>query len=394
MNDLYILGISAFYHDSAACILHNGRIVVAFQEERLSRIKHDASFPNLSIEACLSEVNISNEDLTAVVYYEKSFVKFDRIIDTFVSKAPKRGKSFVKAMRTWMTQKIWIKDTIYEKLAYDGPVLFSAHHESHAAGAYFASPFNECAILVVDGVGERSTMSIGVGKGHKIEMLYEQTFPHSLGLLYSAFTQYCGFKVNSGEYKLMGLAAYGQPLYKDAIYKHLIEISDQGVIKLNLEYFDFEVGDQMINSKFENVLGKKRRTTEAAMDQFYKDVARSIQDVLEEILLIIIRHVRKVTGLTNLCMSGGVALNCKANQALLDARIFENRWVQPAAGDAGGTIGAAYLGYHHYLDHPVMNEEVIKSNDTLVSKAYLGRSYTDDYVAQQLQTYNLSYEYK
>lgn len=385
--DEYILGISAFYHDSAACILKNGQIIFAIQEERLSRKKHDASFPSRSINACLEYAEINIDELSAVVYYEKPFLKFNRIIDTFVSYAPKGFYSFLKAMKTWMKQKIWIKNLIAENLNYSGKILFSTHHESHAAGAFFMSPLTSSAILVLDGVGEYSTISIFKGEGNKIQKLYEQVFPHSLGLLYSAFTQYCGFRVNSGEYKLMGLAAYGKPLYKDLIINHLIETSAKGEIKVNLKYFDFETGSNMINSKFEDLLGKKRRLPESELSQFYKDVASSIQEVLEEVILKIAVYAKKITSSENLCLSGGVALNCKANQKIKEANIFKNVWVQPAAGDAGTAAGAALIAYHHHFE-----KERIIQKGSLQNQIYLGKAYSNEFIESILDNCAIKFQ--
>lgn len=386
MPDIYILGISAFYHDSAACLLKNGQVIVAIQEERLSRIKHDPSFPELSINYCLTSQNITIDDITLVTFYEKPFLKFDRIIDTYASKTPLGFKSFKKAIKSWTSEKLWIPNIIQKKLSYKGEIIYTEHHEAHAASAFFASPYQESAILTLDGVGERATITISKGIDNKVSVISEQQFPHSLGLFYSAFTYYCGFKVNSGEYKLMGLAPYGKPIYKELIYKHFIAIDNEGVLTLSMKYFDFDVGLKMTNRAFEKVLGEPARRLESEMSQFYKDVARSAQEVLEEVVLKLAEIAKKMIGMDNLCLAGGVALNCKANQKLIKQQVFKNIWVQPASGDCGGALGSALVGYYHYQN----NKREI-TEDSPINNAYLGNFFTDDEIKDQLQRLGVTY---
>jgi len=384
--DKYILGISAFYHDSAACLLKNGQVVCAIQEERLSRIKHDPAFPELAIQQCLISQNISIKDIDLIAFYEKPFLKFDRIIDTFSNHTPKGFRSFKKAIKSWTAEKLWIPNIIQKKLKYTGEIIYTEHHEAHAASAFFASPYHESAVLTIDGVGEKATITICKGAGNKITTIAEQRFPHSLGLFYSAFTLYCGFKVNSGEYKLMGLAPYGKAIYKDLIYDHFISIDQEGVLTLNMTYFDFEVGLKMINTAFERVLGKPSRKPESEMTLFYKDVARSAQEVLEEIVVKLAKKAKDLTGMNNLCLAGGVALNCKSNQVILKEEDFKNIWVQPASGDCGGALGAAFIGYYH-----IQKNERIILEDTPVNNVYLGNVYTDDEIEQKLKKMNVQY---
>ena len=351
-NSVYILGISAFYHDSAACLIRNGTIVAAAQEERFTRKKHDASFPSHAIEYCLKEAGINIWDIAYVTFYEKPFLKFERLLLTYLSYAPRGIGSFLKAMPVWLKEKIFIKTLIQEELQYQGDIIFPEHHESHAASAFFPSPFDEAAIVTFDGVGEWTTTSWGKGKGNRIELTQEIQFPHSLGLLYSAFTYYIGFRVNSGEYKLMGLAPYGQPKYVDIIHRELIDIKDDGSFRLNLKYFNYPVGLTMTNGHFYKLFGLPPRKPEAELVQKHMDIAASIQQVTEEIMVKTANHVHKMTGLDNLCLAGGVALNCVGNGKILKQTRFRNIWVQPAAGDAGGALGAALLVWHHYLRNP------------------------------------------
>ncbi len=351
-NSVYILGISAFYHDSAACLIRNGTIVAAAQEERFTRKKHDASFPSHAIEYCLKEAGINIGDIAYVTFYEKPFLKFERLLLTYLSYAPRGIGSFLKAMPVWLKEKIFIKTLIQEELQYQGDIIFPEHHESHAASAFFPSPFDEAAIVTFDGVGEWTTTSWGKGKGNRIELTQEIQFPHSLGLLYSAFTYYIGFRVNSGEYKLMGLAPYGQPKYVDIIHRELIDIKDDGSFRLNLKYFNYPVGLTMTNGHFYKLFGLPPRKPEAELVQKHMDIAASIQQVTEEIMVKTANHVHKMTGLDNLCLAGGVALNCVGNGKILKQTRFRNIWVQPAAGDAGGALGAALLVWHHYLRNP------------------------------------------
>jgi carbamoyltransferase len=347
-----ILGISAFYHDSAACLVQDGRIVAAAQEERFTRKKHDPSFPKNAVEYCLREGGISVKEIDYVAFYEKPFTKFDRILHSYLACAPSGLPSFLKAIPVWIKEKIWMKAVIAGHLAFDGKIIFPEHHESHAASAFFPSPYPEAAFLTVDGVGEWTTTSFGWGKGRQIDILEELHFPHSLGLLYSAFTFYTGFRVNSGEYKLMGLAPYGKPTYKDLILSELIDLKEDGSFKLNMKYFNYSVGLTMISHAFEQLFGGRARKPESRLTQRDMDLARSIQDVTEEIMFRMARHVRQVTGMNNLCLAGGVALNCVANGRILREGIFDNIWIQPAAGDAGGALGAALFVWHQYLQRP------------------------------------------
>jgi carbamoyltransferase len=348
-----ILGISAYYHDSAACLVQDGKIIAAAQEERFTRKKHDADFPSKAVEYCLKTGGIKAADLNLVVFYDKPLVKFERLLQTYMQYAPLGLPSFIKAMTTWMKQKLWIKDAIQKELEdFKGKILFTEHHESHAASAFFASPYQEAAVLTMDGVGEWATASYGVGEGNKIKLLEEINFPHSLGLLYSAFTYYTGFKVNSGEYKLMGLAPYGEPKYKDLILRELLDLREDGSFKLNMKYFDYPAGLKMTNKAFDALFGGPPRARESKLTQKDMDIARSIQEVTEEIVLRIVRHVHRKTGKKNLCLAGGVALNCVANGKILKNGPFENVWVQPAAGDAGGALGAALFAWYQYQNNP------------------------------------------
>ncbi|WP_459210782.1 carbamoyltransferase family protein [Aquimarina rhabdastrellae] len=383
---MYVLGISAFYHDAAACLLKNGRIVAAAQEERFTRIKHDPSFPIQSITFCIAEEKIAIADIDLIVFYEKPFLKFERIITTFQHQTPYTFNTFRKTISSWIKQKLWIPNYIKKELDYNGKIIFSEHHESHAAGTFFTSPFKKSAILTIDGVGEHACTTIGIGEGNTLKIIKEQHYPHSIGLLYSAFTLYCGFKVNSGEYKLMGLAPYGTPLYKDTILKHIVSYTEEGAIQLNLEHFAFEKGQYMINTSFCNVLGKKARVPESKMEQFYCDVASSIQSIIEDIIIKLAVYTKKITGLDQLCLSGGVALNCKANGELLKQNIFKEIWVQPASGDAGGAVGAAYVGWYQYL-----KKERIYLKDSLKDQIYLGVSYTDKEIKEVFSKYDIDY---
>jgi carbamoyltransferase len=348
-----ILGISAFYHDSAACLVRDGEIVAAAQEERFSRIKHDASFPKDAVRYCVSEAGLGDAAaVDLVAFYEKPFLKCDRLFSTHLAVAPRGLPSFLKAVPVWIKQKIWIKEIIRTELGFKGPILFPEHHESHAASAFFPSPFAEAAILTVDGVGEWTTTSIGRGKSNRVELLEELHFPHSVGLLYSAFTQYLGFRVNSGEYKVMGLAPYGEPRFADVIRSELLDLKPDGSFRLNLRYFDFVAGLSMTNRAFERLFGGPSRNPEADLTQRHMDVARSLQAVTEEIMLRLARYAHAETGSANLCLAGGVALNCVANGRILREGPFDKIWIQPAAGDAGGALGAALLAWHHHDEQP------------------------------------------
>lgn len=348
-----ILGISAFYHDSAACLVRDGIIVAAAQEERFTRKKHDAGFPRHAIDYCLREAGLpGGAGLELVAFYEKPFLKCDRLLSTYLACAPFGLRSFLKAVPVWMKQKIWIKDTIRKDLPFEGPIIFPEHHESHAASAFFPSPFENAAVLTIDGVGEWTTTSVGHGVGNRVELLADLRFPHSLGLLYSAFTYYLGFRVNSGEYKVMGLAPFGEPAFRDLILSKLIDLKDDGSFRLNLRYFDFMAGLTMTNGAFDQLFGGPRRKPEAELTRRHMDLARSLQAVTEEVMLRLARHAHALTGARNLCLAGGVALNCVGNGRILREGPFENIWIQPAAGDAGGALGAALLGWHHYHKQP------------------------------------------
>ena len=353
-----ILGVSAFYHDSAACLVRDGEILAAAQEERFSRKKHDAGFPRNAIDYCLREAGLTDaSQLDLVAFYEKPFLKFDRLLSTYLGCAPRGLVSFLTAMPVWMKEKIWLKANLREQLQYQGPILFPEHHESHAASAFFPSPFKRAAVLTIDGVGEWTTTSVGRGEANKVELLEEMRFPHSLGLLYSAFTYYLGFRVNSGEYKVMGLAPYGQPKFRDLILSELIDLKPDGSFRLNLRYFDFMTGLTMTNSAFDRLLGGPRRTPESELTQRHTDIARSLQAVTEEVMLRLATHAFELTAERHLCLAGGVALNCVGNGRILREGPFEKIWIQPAAGDAGGALGAALLGWHHYHDRPRVEQK-------------------------------------
>jgi carbamoyltransferase len=378
---MYILGISAFYHDSAACLLKDGCIIAAVQEERFTRKKHDAGFPHNSIQYCLSEANISPSDIKNVVFYEKPFVKFERLIETYLAFAPKGFKSFSSSMPVWIKEKLFQKNMLSKELSkvlgdsidWRKRLLFSEHHLSHAASAFYPSPFENAAVLTLDGVGEWTTTSLAIGKGKELKIVKEIHFPHSLGLLYSAFTYYTGFKVNSGEYKVMGLAPYGEPKYADLIKDKLIVVADDGSFQLDMSYFDYATGLTMTNKKFDTLFGGPPRTSESELTQREMDLAASVQKVTEDIIIQIAKHIAKETGEKNLCLAGGVALNCVANGALVREKIFDNIWIQPAAGDAGGALGAALSAW--YLHHS--EERQVSIDCDSMKGAYLGPSFTD-----------------
>ena len=375
-----ILGISCWYHDAAACLVRDGRIVAAAQEERFSRKKHDPSFPRRAIAYCLREGGIDASDLDVAAFYDKPFLKFERLLETYVAVAPKGLRSFVKAMPLWLKEKLWIPDLIAKELDYDGPIVFPEHHESHAASAFFPSPFERAAFLTTDGVGEWATTSFGVGDGARLSILAEQHFPHSLGLLYSAFTYFTGFKVNSGEYKLMGLAPYGEPRFVDAIMEHLIDVKDDGSFRLNMDYFTYAHGLRMTGRRFAELFGGPRRAPESPLTRREMDLARSVQAVTEEVMLRMARHVHRVTGERRLCLAGGVALNCVANGRLLREGPFDALWIQPAAGDAGGALGAALMAWHQYLGR----ERPAPEGDAMQG-AYLGPAFSDAEIAAFLE---------
>jgi carbamoyltransferase len=352
-----ILGLSAYYHDSAACLVEDGRIVAAVQEERFTRKKHDAGFPSKAVEYCLREAGVTASNLDLVGFYEKPLVKFERLLETYVGCAPRGLRSYLMAMPLWLGERLWMADDIREQIeGYEGDVLFGEHHESHAASAFFPSPFEQAAIVTMDGVGEWSTSSVGVGRGNEIELMRELRFPHSLGLLYSAFTYFTGFKVNSGEYKVMGLAPYGEPKYVKTIKDHLLEIREDGSLWLNLEYFTYPYALTMTGKGFEQLFGPARKPEEL-LTQREMDLARSVQEITEEVMLKTARFARRESGLRDLCLAGGVALNCVGNGRLLREGIFDQIWVQPAAGDAGGAVGVAMSLWHRHLEKPRLSPE-------------------------------------
>ena len=397
-----ILGISAYYHDSAACLVEDGRIVAAAQEERFTRKKHDAGFPSKAVEYCLREAGTTTAQLDLVGFYEKPLVKFSRLLETYIACAPRGLKSYLMALPLWLTDKLWMSDDIREHLeGYEGEILFGEHHESHAGSAFYPSPFEEAAIVTMDGVGEWATSSIGVGRGSHIELLHELRFPHSLGLLYSAFTYFTGFKVNSGEYKVMGLAPYGEPKYVQLIKDHLLEIRDDGSLWMNMEYFTYPHGLTMTGGALERLIGGPARQPESKLTQREMDLARSIQDITEEVMLKMTAFARRETGMRDLCLAGGVALNCVGNGRILREGAFEQVWVQPAAGDAGGALGVALNLWHRYLEKPRTSPERAgtwerPSHASVpartppryadgMSGSYLGPAFSDDEIALFLE---------
>ncbi|MDA8836095.1 carbamoyltransferase [Candidatus Pelagibacter bacterium] len=393
---MYILGLSAFYHDSAACILKNGKIIAAAQEERFTRKKHYAGFPHNAILYCLKEAQINSEKIDSVVFYEKPFLKFERLLETYLAFAPKGFTSFAKAMPAWIKDKLFQKSTIIKELKltlgkginWNKKLLFSEHHLSHAASAFYPSPFESAAVLTLDGVGEWTTTSLAVGKGSDLKVVKEIHFPHSLGLLYSAFTYYIGFKVNSGEYKVMGLAPYGKPYYANLIREKLITVAEDGSFKLDMSYFDYATGLTMTNKKFDILFGGPPRTSEAELTQREMDLAASIQKVTEDIVVQLAKGIAKETGEKNLCLAGGVALNCVANGILLREKIFDNIWIQPAAGDAGGALGAAlsvwYLHNHSDRKTPAAGD--------LMKGSYLGPEFSDAEIEAELDACGAVYK--
>lgn len=346
---MHILGISAYYHDSAACIVSNGRIVAAAQEERFTRKKHDFDFPRNALQYCLQEAALGPEEIDVVAFYDKPWIKFERLLETYLTFAPSGIRSFMMAMPLWLKQKLWMEDMIRAELGgFEGKVLFPEHHQSHAASAFYPSPFDRAAFLTIDGVGEWATASWGVGRGKDLDVRFELKFPHSLGLLYSAFTYYTGFKVNSGEYKVMGLAPYGEPRYVDTILDEVMDLKEDGSFWLNMKYFNYCQGLTMTSRSFDDLFGGPPRKPESRITQRELDLAASVQVVTEEVMLRMSRHVRKETGEKNLCLAGGVALNCVGNGKILAEGIFDDLWIQPAAGDAGGALGAALFTWHQY----------------------------------------------
>ncbi|MDA9678834.1 carbamoyltransferase [Candidatus Pelagibacter sp.] len=392
---MYILGISAFYHDSAACLIKNGEIISAAQEERFTRKKHDSDFPHQAIKFCLKHANINNELIDNVVFYEKPFMKFERLLETYLAFAPKGFTSFTKAMPIWIKDKLFQKSVIVKKLEatlgdkinWRERLLFSEHHLSHAASAFYPSPFESAAVLTLDAVGEWTTTSIAIGKNKDLKVIKEIHFPHSLGLLYSAFTYYTGFKVNSGEYKVMGLAPYGEPHYADLISEKLITVADDGSFQMDMSYFDYATGLTMTNKKFDALFGGPPRLPEAKLTQREMDLAASIQKVTEDIVVKIAKGIAKETRERNLCLAGGVALNCVANGILLREKIFDNIWIQPASGDAGGALGAALSVW--YLHHN--NERKIISQSDSMKGSYLGPEFTDKEIETELKEFGAVY---
>lgn len=383
---MWILGISCFYHDSAAALIRDGEIVAAAQEERFTRRKHDPGFPTHAVHYCLDEAGLRDAELDLVVFYEKPFIKFERILETYLTFAPRGFRSFLMALPLWLKQKLWMKEQIAGALPdYDGKILFSEHHESHAASAFYPSPFEEAAILTLDGAGEWTTTTYGEGRGNEVQILKDLRFPHSLGLLYSAFTYFTGFKVNSAEYKIMGLAPYGEPRYVDTILTHLMDLKEDGSFRMNMDYFDYCAGLKMTSRKFADLFGGPPRDPESPMTQREMDLARSVQVVTEEAVLRMARHVHKVTGHTNICLAGGVALNCVANGRLLREGPFKELWIQPAAGDAGGALGAALLAWYRYGNQPRRHAE----NQDSQRASYLGPGYSDAEIEAFLQRYQL-----
>ena len=388
MSD-YILGISAFYHDSAAALLKDGEIIAAVQEERFTRKKHDYSFPSQAVNYCLKEAQITSDQLKYIAFYDKPFIKFNRILETYLTYAPKGILSFVKAIPLWIRKKLWILDLIAKETNFDGTILFPEHHESHAASAFFPSPFKNAAFLTMDGVGEWATSSFGIGDDNHVKILSELHFPHSLGLLYSAFTYFTGFKVNSGEYKVMGLAPYGQPKYVQKIYDHLIDVKADGSFKMNMDYFNYAVGLKMTNHRFAELFDGPPRKPESALTQREMDLARSVQEVTEDIMLRMAGHVKKTTDQKNLCMAGGVALNCVGNGKILRSGLFENIWIQPAAGDAGGALGAALIAHYHQDN----NKRSINGKRDTQKGSYLGPEYSDNDIKAYLDQNKIPYKH-
>lgn len=383
---MYILGISAYYHDSAAALLRDGEIVAAAQEERFTRKKHDAGFPKYALEYCLKEAGISLAEVDYVAFYDKPFLKFERLLETYVAFAPRGFESFRKAIPVWLREKLFLKDLLIKELNalasrddWDSRLRFSEHHLSHAASAYFPSPFEEAAVLTMDGVGEWATTSLAIGRGNQLQVIKEIHFPHSLGLLYSAMTYYTGFKVNSGEYKVMGLAPYGEPKYLSKIMDHLIDVKEDGSFRLDQSYFNYCTGLTMTSQKFHDLFGAPPRKADELLTQFHMDLAASVQVATEQIVLRLTRAVREETGIKNLCLAGGVALNCVANGKVLRDGKFENVWIQPAAGDAGGALGAALAVHHVHLSRP----RVADGKDKMRG-SYLGPAYVQAEIEQQL----------
>lgn len=392
----YIVGISAYYHDSAVCLVSDGEIVAAAQEERFTRKKHDARFPHRALEYCLREGGITLRQVRAVTFYDKPLVKFERLLETYLAFAPKGIRSFLAAMPVWLKEKLFLKTLLQKELLVHGkdltkaelpPLLFSEHHESHAASAFFPSPFEKAVVLCMDGVGEWATTSAWVGEANRLTPLWEIPFPHSLGLLYSAFTYYTGFKVNSGEYKVMGLAPYGEPKYVKAIYDHLMDLKPDGTFRMNMEYFDYCTGLAMTSSKFDDIFGGPPRKPESKLTQREMDLARSIQEVTEEVMLRLSRTLHQETGIDHLCLAGGVALNCVGNGRILREGPFKGLWIQPAAGDAGGAIGAALTTWHQFEGRP----RHANGREDKMQGSYLGPRFSNEEIEQYLKANDIPY---
>ena len=389
----YILGISAFYHDSAATLIHNGKIIAAAQEERFSRKKHDARYPFNAVKYVLSEENLELSQIDYIVFFEKPFLKFERLLETYLAFAPSGFKSFSLSMPIWLREKLFQKKFLFEKLQQHdekfkdiNKIKFSEHHFSHAASAFYPSPFEEAIVLTLDGVGEWATTTVSIGKKNELKIHKEIHFPHSLGLFYSAFTYYAGFKVNSGEYKLMGLAPYGKPKYKEFIFENLLSIKDDGSFRLNMKYFDYATGLTMTNRKFADLFGEPARNPEKdKITQFHMDIAASIQKVTEEIILKLTKHIAKEYNIKNLCLAGGVALNCVANGKIVKEKIFDNIWIQPAAGDAGGSLGAALAYWHKELNKPRI---IFKDQ---MRGSFLGPNYNEQKIEEHLKSLKANY---
>ncbi len=384
-----ILGISAFYHDSAACLMVDGEIIAAAQEERFTRKKHDHDFPRHAVAYCVKEAGLTNQDLDLVAFYDKPLLKFERLLETYLAFAPRGFNSFLKAMPLWTRQKLFLADIIRKELDYKGKILYPEHHESHAASAFFPSPYEEAAILTTDGVGEWTTTSYGIGRGNRVKILAEIRFPHSLGMLYSAFTYFTGFRVNSGEYKVMGLAPYGEPKYVNDILEHIIDLREDGSFKMNMDFFDYCAGLKMTNGKFGRLFGGPARQPESKLTQREMDLAASVQVVTEMAMSRLARHVRQVTGMRHLCLAGGVALNCVANGKVLREKTFDDIWIQPAAGDAGGALGAALAVWHHYLDKPRLRPTSARDRQRA---SYLGPAFSNEEIEAFLKSAGAPYK--
>jgi carbamoyltransferase len=402
-----VLGISAYYHDSAACLLADGRIAAAAQEERFTRRKHDDSFPSRAVSYCLKEAGIAIDDVDAIGFYEKPLVKFERLLETYLATAPRGLRSYLLAMPVWLGRKLWMADEMQRALGTNKDILFGDHHESHAASAFYPSPFEEAAVLTIDGVGEWTTSSIAHGRGAELTMIDEMRFPHSVGLLYSAFTYFTGFKVNEGEYKVMGLAPYGAPTYVKTIRDHLVELLDDGSIRLNLDYFEFAHGLTMTGDRFAQLFGGPPRAADAPITQREMDLARSVQDVVEDVMLRMAQTAQRRTGSRRLCLAGGVALNCVGNGRLLREAPFDDIWIQPASGDAGGAVGVAFALWHRYLGQPRTSAErrgtwapryspaahsVLPPYADEMEAALLGPRFSDKEIAAWLEAQNITSE--